>query len=432
MTFPRARRTFVEPARSSARAPRDVTSPRVADAHRARARPPTRARSMRAMFTSLTRDARASLAPQSTSSSTTRRPPPPLHRGRRATPRAPRAKPERYYGENEQIIDRSPAMYDKLTDVFDKREEKDWIGLLAFSGKWRELRDGLFERVKTRAQQCEDPDDEMRLSKLRRKLMALDERVDGYHALLEEVRAKEVDMWEGFVATRRAEFSPEFFTYLTFKLEAVAQGEDDNAKESMAKDAALLLSLCEAYDEASKDQAVIEEATQTLQDILQCDSLDAMDAKIDELAMANQISPALILTASKAHMSVKESPYTSEEVKDVMAHLYFKMKDTTSRQQPKEVRILKYILSLEDPQDQRNALEEAFTPGPELEEIGSNTDLLWCEPAALLKLIDVIVENFHQSAGKKNLRGDAAAMMSPAIVERMKTLKQLIIAHFSD
>ena len=201
---------------------------------------------------------------------------------------------------------------------------------------------------------------------------------------------------------------------------------------SASKDAALLLSLCEAYDEASKDQAVIEEATQTLQDILQCDSLDAMDAKIDELAMANQISPALILTASKAHMSVKESPYTSEEVKDVMAHLYFKMKDTTSRQQPKEVRILKYILSLEDPQDQRNALEEAFTPGPELEEIGSNTDLLWCEPAALLKLIDVIVENFHQSAGKKNLRGDAAAMMSPAIVERMKTLKQLIIAHFSD
>ena len=102
---------------------------------------------MRAMSTSLTRDARASLAPQSTPSSTTRRPPPPLHRGRRATPRAPRAKPERYYGENEQIIDRSPAMYDKLTDVFDKREEKDWIGLLAFSGKWRELRDGLFERV---------------------------------------------------------------------------------------------------------------------------------------------------------------------------------------------------------------------------------------------------------------------------------------------
>ena len=76
-------------------------------------------------------------------------------------------------------------MYDRLIDVFDKRDEKDWIGLLAF---WESgpSRDGVFERAKARARACEDPDDEMRLSKLRRKLMALDERVDGYHALLEE------------------------------------------------------------------------------------------------------------------------------------------------------------------------------------------------------------------------------------------------------
>ena len=122
----------------------------------------------------------------------------------------------------------------------------------------------------------------------------------------------------------------EFFTYLRFRLESTAQSEDDEAKESLAKDAARLLSLCEAYDEAAKDQAVIDRRRRALQDILQADSLDAMNSKIDELAMANQITPALILTASKAHMSVKESPYTSEEVKDVMAHLYFKMKDTTA------------------------------------------------------------------------------------------------------
>lgn len=51
--------------------------------------------------------------------------------------------------------------------------------------------------------------------------MVLDECVDGYYVLLEEVRAKEVDMWEGFVATRRAEFLLEFFMYLMFKLEVV-------------------------------------------------------------------------------------------------------------------------------------------------------------------------------------------------------------------
>lgn len=337
---------------------------------------------------------------------------------------------ENYAGEREQTVDKSPATYDKLVKVFDKREEKDWIALLAFSGKWKELRAGTFERCAELARLSENPDDEMRLSKLRRKLMALDERVEAYETTLAEAQQRERDVWEGFVTTRRREFTVEFFTWLRFKLEAVAQSGDDEAKEQLTKDAALLLSLCEAYDEAAKDQAVIEQATQTLQDILQADSLDAMDAKIDELAMTNQITPALILTASKAYMSVKESPYTKDEVKDVMAHLYFKMKDTTTRQQPNEVRILKYILTMEDPIDQRNALEEAFTPGPELEE--ANTDLLWCEPSALINLIDVITENFYQSAGKKNLRGDAAAMMSPALVERMKSLKQLIIAHFSD
>lgn len=38
---------------------------------------------------------------------------------------------------------------------------------------------------------------------------------------------------------------------------------------------------------------------------------------------------------------------TRDEVKDVMAHLYFKAKEATARQQPPEVRILKYLLSVE-------------------------------------------------------------------------------------
>ena len=42
--------------------------------------------------------------------------------------------------------------------------------------------------------------------------------------------------------------------------------------------------------------------------------------------------------------SVKESIYTKDEIKDVMAHLNFKMKETTAAQQPLDVRILKYLL----------------------------------------------------------------------------------------
>lgn len=42
------------------------------------------------------------------------------------------------------------------------------------------------------------------------------------------------------------------------------------------------------------------------------------------------------------------------------------MKGSMSQLQPPEVRILKHILSIEDPMERRSTLEEAFTPGPEM------------------------------------------------------------------
>ena len=390
------------------------------------------------IMTPSTSSSYATVASRTRAPTTKRTPPPAAFRHRRsasttttlATPRR-----EAYYGANdddETIIDRTPSMYDKLINIFDTRAEKDWIGLLASSAKWAELRAGVFERLKQRAQACDDPDEELRLSKLRRKMIDLDGRVDGYRELFDEVREKDDEMWEGFVASRRASMPVEFFQFLSFKLEALVADEDkeEKEKESMAKDVARLLSLCDAYDQAVKDQELLDQATGTFQELLQVDTLEAMNAKIDELAAEEKLSPALMLTAAKAYMSVKESEYTSTEVKDVMAHLYFKMKDTMGRQQPKEVRILKYVLSIEGPQDQRNALEEAFTPGPELEE--ADTDLLWCEPSSLLKTIDVVLNAYHSSNGKKSLSGDAAGMMSPEIIERMKVVKQMILAHFSD
>ncbi len=47
-----------------------------------------------------------------------------------------------------------------------------------------------------------------------------------------------------------------------------------------------------------------------------------------------------------------------------MAHLYFKAKESFASQQPPEVRILKHLLSIDDPRQRMVALEEAFAPGP--------------------------------------------------------------------
>lgn len=58
---------------------------------------------------------------------------------------------------------------------------------------------------------------------------------------------------------------------------------------------------------------------------MQVGSLQEMDAKLDQLSASGGLDPALLLTLAKAHTSVKDTDYTKEEVKDVMAHLYFKV-----------------------------------------------------------------------------------------------------------
>ena len=161
---------------------------------------------------------------------------------------------------------------------------------------------------------------------------------------------------------------------------------------------------------------------------MEVETLEEMNTKIDQLAAEQKLDPALVLTAAKAYMSVKESPYVEEEVKDVMAHLYFKMKETMGRQQPKEVRILKFLLAMDNPQEIRSGLEDAFTPGPEL--TTQDEDYLSCEAPALLATIEAVLKAYDQQKGKANITGQAAELMQPEVIEKMKTIKFQIEGNF--
>ena len=158
------------------------------------------------------------------------------------------------------------------------------------------------------------------------------------------------------------------------------------------------------------------------------ETLEEMNSKIDAMSAEGKLDPALVLTAAKAYMSVKESPYVEEEVKDVMAHLYFKMKETMGRQQPKEVRILKHLLVFEDVRDVQNGLEEAFTPGPEL--TTEDEDFLFCEAPALHKTIEAVLKAYEQQQGKASITGQAAELMTPEVIEKLKVIQGQIEANF--
>ena len=61
--------------------------------------------------------------------------------------------------------------------------------------------------------------------------------------------------------------------------------------------------------------------------MLQVNSIEDADRRIDDLASSGQLSPALLLTMAKAYAGARDSSMTREEVKDIMAHLYFKARN---------------------------------------------------------------------------------------------------------
>ena len=93
-------------------------------------------------------------------------------------------------------------------------------------------------------------------------------------------------------------------------------------------------------------------------------SLPEAEKRIDDLAAAGQLTPALMLTMAKAYAAAKESTYTRDDAKEVMVHLYTKAKASFNAQRPAEMRILKHLVWLKGDVDLRSALRDAFEEDP--------------------------------------------------------------------
>ncbi|EFN56576.1 hypothetical protein CHLNCDRAFT_17713, partial [Chlorella variabilis] len=140
-------------------------------------------------------------------------------------------------------------------------------------------------------------------------------------------------------------------------------------------------------------------------------SLEEADKRIDELAASGKLDPALLLMMAKAYAGSKETDATKEEVKDIMAHLYFKAKESFAQQAPKEVRILKYLLTIESERDRAELLAQAFQPGPQLQ--AGEVDYLCTTPPELLNTIENVLTLYDTSRSRGTMAGEAASLMSP-------------------
>ncbi|XP_065847741.1 uncharacterized protein At4g37920 [Euphorbia lathyris] len=311
---------------------------------------------------------------------------------------------------------------DKLIGVFlvDKPLTSDWRRLLAFSREWDNIRPHFFKRCEERADSEKDPGMKHQILRLARKLKEIDGDVQRHNELLDVIRKAPTEINE-VIARRRKDFTKEFFTHLY----TVAQSYQDNLTEqnALAKLGNDCVAAVQAYDTHTESIEALQAAELKLQDIVNSPSLDAACRKIDDLAAKNQLDSSLVLMITKAWSAAKESNMTKDEVKDILYHLYKTSVGNLQRQVPKDIRILKYLLNIKDPEERLSVLNDAFTPGEELE--GKDVDALYTTPVKLHTWIKAVIDAYH-SSGEGTLLREARDLMNPEIIKKMEELMKLI------
>ncbi|KAJ6835681.1 uncharacterized protein M6B38_330605 [Iris pallida] len=315
---------------------------------------------------------------------------------------------------------------DKLIDVFmvDKPTTTDWRRLLAFSKEWSNIRPHFYRRCQERADSEGDPGMQHKLHRLGRKLKEIDDDVQRHDELIERIREAPSEL-TNIVARRRKDFTKEFFVHL----HTVAESYVDNPTEqnALAKLGNDCLAAVQAYDSATESIEALNAAELKFKDIINSSTLSEACKKIDDLAEKKELDSALMLMITKAWSDAKESNMTKNEVKDVLYHLYKTAVGNLQRLMPKEIRILKYLLTIEDPEEKLCALQDAFTPGEELE--GKDVDCLYTTPQGLYTWIRTVLDAYHFSREGTLIR-EARDLMNPKIIQKLEDLKKLVQDNF--
>ncbi|TXG52881.1 hypothetical protein EZV62_022050 [Acer yangbiense] len=315
---------------------------------------------------------------------------------------------------------------DKLIEVFmvDKPTPIDWRRLIAFSKEWTNLRSHFFNRCHDRANDEKDPGLKHNLLRLARKLKEIDEDVERHNELLEVIKGAPSEISE-IVARRRKDFTKEFFMHLHNVAESYH--DDPTKQNALAKLGNTCLAAVQSYDTATESIEALNAAELKFQDIINSPSVDAACRKIDSLAQKNQLDSALVLMITKAWSAAKESNMVKDEAKDILYHLYMTARGNLQRLMPKEVRILKYLLTIKDPEQQLCTLKDAFTPGEEVE--GTDVDNLYTTPENLHALMRTVVDAY-QFSQQGTLMREARDLMNPKIIEQTEELMKLVEKHF--
>ncbi|KAK2656669.1 hypothetical protein Ddye_009721 [Dipteronia dyeriana] len=310
---------------------------------------------------------------------------------------------------------------DKVIDVFlnEKPRVKEWRKYLVFREEWTKYRDGFYSRCRTRANEESDPTMKEKLTSLASKVKKIDDEMETHSELLKEIQDSPTDV-NAIVARRRKDFTGEFFRYLNLISEAYDSLED---RDAIARLATRCLTAVGAYDNTLESVETLDAAQSKFDDILNSPSIDVACDKIRSLAKAKELDSSLILLINSAWASAKASTTMKNEVKEIMYRLYKATKSSLRSIAPKEIKLLKHLLNITDPEERFSALATAFSPGNEHE--AKSPKALYTTPKELHKWVTIMLDAYHLNKEESDIR-EAKQMSQPVVIQRLFILKETI------
>lgn len=310
---------------------------------------------------------------------------------------------------------------DKMIDFFlnEKTKSKEWKKYLIFREEWKKYRDRFYSRCQRRADMENDPIMKEKFISLRRKVKKIDDEMEEHYELLKEIQDSPTDI-NAIVAQRRKDFTGEFFNYLSLLSDTYDSLED---RDGIARLGSRCLSSVSAYDNTLENIETLDTAQAKFDDILNSPSIDVACQKIKSLTKAKELDSTLILLISSAWAKAKESTTMKDEVKDIMYQLYKATKSSLRSITPKEIKLLKHLLNIIDPEERFSALATAFSPGDELE--AKDPNALYTTPKELHKWIKIMLDAYHLNKEETDLR-EAKQMTDPVVIQRLFILKDTI------
>ncbi|WCJ32037.1 hypothetical protein M5689_013482 [Euphorbia peplus] len=316
---------------------------------------------------------------------------------------------------------------DKIIHFFlkEKPRVKEWRKYLALREEWRKYSQSFYARCHSRANMETDPISKEKFTSLAAKVKRIDEEMEKHSELLKAIQDSPTDLI-AIVAKRRKDFTGEFFRYLSILSETYDALED---RDALARLGTRCLSAISAFDSTLENVETFDTAQSKFDDILNSPSIDVACDKIKSLAKAKELDSSLILLINSAWAAAKDSATMKNEVKEIMYQLYKATKSSLRSIAPQEIKLLKHLLNIEDPEERFAALATAFCPGDERE--AKDPYALYTTPKELHKWIKIMLDAYHLNVEDTDLR-EVKQMAQPIVIQRLFILKETIEEEYLD